>query len=137
MNLPQRPKPGADEPTRTVLRLIGSFAAPAVLYLVAWELVAQLALPDIAAGGREFVINLFSVLIPFAGVLASVYLAGVRIGRLLGGGVMTVFFLYLFLSSGVAFSWLPILLTLAGIALALVAARFCPIMKPDLSGVFG
>ncbi|MGM8932417.1 hypothetical protein [Salinicola halophyticus] len=137
MPSPQSSKPGADEPTRTVMRLIGSFAAPVVIYLVAWELVARLILPGVAASGREFVINLFSVLIPFAGVLVSVYLAGIKAGRLMGGGVMAVFFLYLYVSSGVAFSWLPVALTLGGIALAVVVARYCPTMKPDLGGAFG
>lgn len=137
MNTPQRQKPGADEPTRTVLRLIGSFAAPVVIYLVVWELVARLILPGVGAGGRDFVVNLFSVLIPFAGVLVSVFLVGLKAGRLLGGGVMMVFFLYLYVSSGVAFTWLPVLLTLAGVILAVVVARFCPTMKPDLSGAFG
>ncbi|OLO05145.1 hypothetical protein [Salinicola socius] len=137
MTSPQRPKPGADEPTRTVLRLIGSFAAPVVVYLVGWELVAQLILPGVAAGGREFVINLFSVLIPFVGVLLSVYLAGIKAGRLMGGGVMAIFFLYLYTSSGVVFSWLPVALTLGGIALAVLAARYCPTLKPDLGGAFG
>lgn len=137
MNTPQSPRPGADEPVRTVLRLIGAFAAPVLIYLVVWELVARLVLPGVAEGGRTFVINLFSVLIPFAGVLVSVYLAGIKAGRLLGGGVMTVFFLYLYVSSGVAFTWLPVLLTLGGVVLAVVAARFCPTMKPDLSAAFG
>ncbi|WP_110707980.1 hypothetical protein AAGT95_02700 [Salinicola lusitanus] len=137
MKTPQSNKPGADEPTRTVLRLIGSFAAPVAIYLVAWELVAWLILPAVAAAGRAFTINLFSVLIPFVGVLASVYLAGVRAGRLLGGGVMTVFFLYLYTSSGVVFSWLPVALTLVGILLAVAAARYCPTMKPDLGDAFG
>lgn len=137
MNTPQPPKPGADEPIRTMLRLIGSFAAPVVIYLVVWEVVARLILPSVAEAGRSFVINLFSVLIPCAGVLVSVYLAGIKAGRLLGGGVMTVFFLYLYVSSGVVFSWLPVLLTLGGVALAVVLARFCPTMKPDLSGTFG
>ena len=137
MNTPQPHKPGADEPVRTVLRLIGSFAAPVLVYLVAWELVARLILPGVAASGREFVINLFSVLIPFAGVLLSVYLAGIKAGRLMGGGVMAVFFLYLYVSSGVVFSWLPVALTLGGILLAVVVARYCPTMKPDLGGAFG
>ncbi|NRB58154.1 MAG: hypothetical protein HRU39_19620, partial [Salinicola sp.] len=105
--------------------------------LVAWELVARLILPGVAEGGREFVINLFSVLIPFVGVLASVYLAGTRAGRLLGGGVMTVFFLYLYVSSGVVFSWLPVALTLGGVVLAVAVARYCPTMKPDLGDAFG
>lgn len=137
MNTPQRPKPVADDPTRTVLRLIGSFCAPVLVYLVAWELVARIVLPSVGGGSREFVINLFSVLIPFLGVLASVYLAGIKAGRLLGGGVMTVFFLYLYVSSSVVFSWLPVALTLGGVAIAVVVARYCPTMKPDLSGNFG
>jgi len=137
MSTPQSPKPGADEPIRTLLRLIGSFAAPVVVYLVVWEVVARLVLPNVAESGRSFAINLFSVLIPCAGVLVSVYLAGIKAGRLLGGGVMSVFFLYLYVSSGVAFSWLPVLLTLGGVALAVVLARYCPTMKPDLSGAFG
>ncbi|WP_129591296.1 hypothetical protein [Salinicola tamaricis] len=137
MQTPQPPKPGADEPVRTVSRLIGAFAAPVLIYLVVWELAARLLLPGVAASGREFVINLCSVLIPCLGVLVSVYLAGVRAGRLLGGGVMSLFFLYLYVSSGVAFSWLPVLLTLGGVALALVLARFCPTLKPDLGDLFG
>jgi len=137
MKTPHPPKPGADEPTRTVLRLIGSFAAPVVVYLVAWELVARLILPGVTGGGREFVINLFSVLIPFVGVLVSVYLAGIKAGRLMGGGVMTIFFLYLYISSNIVFSWLPVALTLGGVVLAVVVARYCPTLKPDLGGAFG
>ncbi|WP_251977607.1 hypothetical protein [Salinicola avicenniae] len=136
LNNPQSPKPGADEPVRTVLRLIGAFAAPVVIYLVAWELIARLILPGVDSG-RAFVISLASVLVPFFGVLVSVYLIGVRAGRLLGGGVMVVFFLYLYLSSGVMFTWQPVVETLGGVALAVVAARFCPTLKPDLSGAFG
>lgn len=137
LNNPQPPRPGADEPVRTVLRLIGAFAAPVILYLLAWELVARFILPGMGEGGHGFAINLFSVLIPFAGVLVSVYLAGIKAGRLLGGGVLTVFFLYLYVSSGVALTWLPVLLTLGGVVLGVVVARFCPTMKPDLGAVFG
>lgn len=137
MNLPRPSKPGSDEPVKTMLRLTGALAAPVVVYLVLWELVVGWLLPGVTAAGREFAINAANVAIPCLGVLASVLLVGVKIGRLLGGGVMTLFFLYAYLVSGAAFSWTPILLTLAGVALALVLARFCPVLKPDLDGLLG
>lgn len=137
MPTPQPSQSGADETTRTLLRLLGGFAAPAVVYLLVWEGVARWVLPNVADSGHGFMIHLFSLLIPCAGVLASVGIAGVKAGRMLGGGVMVVVFLGLYLSSGVAFSWLPIGLTLLGIGLAWGLARFCPTMKPDLSSAFG
>ncbi|WP_110670447.1 hypothetical protein [Salinicola halophilus] len=137
MNTPGSPKPGSDEPVRTMMRLIGAFAAPVVIYLLLWELVAGALLPNAAPAGREFAINLANVLIPCAGVLASIFLAGVKIGRYLGGGVMVLFFLYAYLVSGVAFSWLPIALTLLGVGLAWGLARFCPRLSPELDGLIG
>ncbi|WP_458527332.1 hypothetical protein [Onishia taeanensis] len=137
MPSPQPSTPGADETTRTMLRLLGGFAAPVIVYLIAWEGVARWVLPNVAGSGQGFIIHLFSLLIPCAGVLASVGIAGVKAGRLLGGGVMAVFFFFLYFSSGVAFSWLPIGLTLLGIGLAWGLARFCPTMTPDLSTAFG
>lgn len=129
--------PGNDETVRTMLRLLGGFAAPAALYLVVWEAVARWVLPNVAASGKDVVIDLSSLLIPCAGVLASVFITGVKFGRMLGGGVMGLFFLLLYFSSGVAFSWSPVGLTFAGIALAWALARYCPTMKPDLSATFG
>ncbi|RAR62944.1 hypothetical protein BCL93_103177 [Onishia taeanensis] len=137
MPIPPPSKPGSDETARTMLRLLGGFAAPAAIYLVVWEAVARWVLPNIAASGKGFVIDLSSVLIPCVGVLASIFITGVKAGRMLGGGVMAVFFLILYFSSGVAFSWSPVGLTFAGIALAWGLARFCPTMKPDLSTAFG
>ncbi|WP_136253359.1 hypothetical protein [Onishia niordana] len=136
MPMPQPSKPGDEETSRTMLRLLGGFAAPAIVYLLVWEGVARWVLPYVAQSSQGVMIHVFSVLIPCLGVLASIVITGVKAGRMLGSGVMAVVFLALYLSSGVMFSWLPIGLTLAGIALACGLARLCPTMKPDLSTAF-
>ncbi|WP_110685905.1 hypothetical protein [Salinicola aestuarinus] len=137
MNTPGSPKPGSDEPVRTMMRLIGAFAAPVVIYVLVWELFAGAVLPNVAPAGQWFAINLANALIPCLGVLGSVFLAGVKIGRYLGGGVMMLFFLYSYLVSGTAFGWLPIALTLGGVALAWALARVTPRLSPDLDGLIG
>ncbi|WP_192035030.1 hypothetical protein [Halomonas sp. YLGW01] len=136
MSTPQPPTPDGNETPRTLLRLLGAFAAPVIVYLLAWEGVARGVLPGVDESARGLMIHLFSVLIPCLGVLASIAIAGVKAGRMLGGGVMAVFFLTMYTASGVAFGWLPVGLTLLGIALAWGLGRLCPTMSPDLSTAF-
>ncbi|RKQ96968.1 hypothetical protein C7446_2829 [Kushneria sinocarnis] len=128
--------PGNPNSTDALIRLarfIGAFLAAPLLYLVLWQLAADLLLPRAGDSGRLFVINLLSVAIPCLGVLATIYLAGPRAGRIMGSVVMMVFFLFLYLSSAVTLELLPPLLTVLGIALAVFISRRMSTMTPDLA----
>ncbi len=113
-------------------RLSGAMIAPVAVYMVLWQL--GLALANEYAGSTQQAtrISILSVAIPALGVLASVIIAGRRSGVLLGGAVMLLFFAYIYLSSAVALTWGPPLLTLAGVVLAAVVARWCPTMGEEL-----
>ncbi|OHV07630.1 hypothetical protein [Kushneria phosphatilytica] len=128
--------PGSPNSSDALIRLarfIGAFLAAPLLYLVLWQLAADMLLPREAGSSRLVMINLFSVAIPCLGVLATIYLAGPRAGRIMGSVVMMVFFLFLYLSSAVTLELLPPLLTVLGIALAVLISRRMPTMTPDLA----
>ncbi|SPJ33001.1 hypothetical protein [Kushneria phyllosphaerae] len=113
-------------------RLSGAMVAPVVLYMVLWQVGRGLISEYAGSLQQGTMITLLSVMIPGLGVLASVFIAGRRSGVLIGGGVMLLFFAYLYVSTAVVLSWGPPLQTLLGVALAAAVARWCPSLGEEL-----
>ncbi|GHC26150.1 hypothetical protein GCM10010082_19060 [Kushneria pakistanensis] len=113
-------------------RLSGAMVAPVAVYMLLWQVGMGLVNEYAGSAQQATRISILSVAIPALGVLASVVIAGRRSGVLLGGGVMLFFFAYLYLSTAATLEWKPPLLTLLGVALAAVFARWCPTMGEEL-----
>lgn len=117
-------------------RLSAAIVAPVAVYMLLWQLGAGFLQPRLSTQAMSQAVNVLSVAIPCLGVLASVTIAGRRSGALIGGPTMMIFFLYLYVMSAVALEWLPPLLTLAGVLLAVLLAPFCPVIGRELLSRF-
>lgn len=113
-------------------RLSGAMVAPVAVYMLLWQLGLRLVHEFSGSAQQGTRISILSVAIPALGVLAAVFIAGRRSGALIGGAVMMLFFLYLYLSSAATLEWGPPLLTLLGVGIAAVLARWCPTMGEEL-----
>ncbi|WP_456269235.1 hypothetical protein M1D97_02810 [Kushneria sp. AK178] len=117
-------------------RLSGAMVAPVAVYMLLWQVGMSLVNEYVATTQQGTRISILSVAIPALGVLASIVIAGRRSGAVIGGAVMMLFFLYLYLSSAVTLEWGPPLLTLLGVAIAAVLGRWCPTMGDELFDAF-
>lgn len=113
-------------------RLSGAMVVPVVVYMLLWQVCLGFLRPRVSTAQLGSAVSVLSVIVPFIAVLAAVVIAGRRSGSLIGGAVMMLFFLYLYLSSAVILSWGPPLLTLLGIGLAAAMARWCPTLGEEL-----
>ncbi|ARS52955.1 hypothetical protein [Kushneria konosiri] len=117
-------------------RLSGAMVAPVAVYMLLWQVGLRLVHEFAGTAQQGVRISILSVAIPALGVLASVAIAGRRSGALVGGGVMMLFFLYLYISSAATLEWGPPLLTLLGVGIAAALARWCPTMGEELFDTF-
>ncbi|ART62681.1 hypothetical protein [Kushneria marisflavi] len=117
-------------------RLSGAIVAPVAVYMLLWQVGLRLVHEFAGTAQQSTRISILSVAIPALGVLAAVVIAGRRSGALVGGGVMMLFFLYLYISSAATLEWGPPLLTLVGVGIAAVLARWCPTIGDELFDVF-
>lgn len=113
-------------------RFSASLIAPVAVYMLLWQVGVGFLQPRLSTQAMGQAVNVLSVMIPCIGVLASVVIAGRRSGPLIGGPTMMIFFLYLYVLSTVALEWLPPLLTLFGVLLAVLLAPFCPVLGREL-----
>ncbi|MFC0338096.1 hypothetical protein SAMN05421848_2536 [Kushneria avicenniae] len=117
-------------------RLSGAMVAPVAVYMLLWQFGLGLVNEYAGTTHQAARISILSVAIPALGVLASIVIAGRRSGALVGGAVMMLFFLYLYLSSAATLEWGPPLKTLLGVAIAAAAGRWCPTMGEELFKTF-
>ncbi|REC94734.1 hypothetical protein [Kushneria indalinina] len=113
-------------------RLSGAMVAPVAIYMLLWQVGMRLVNEYAVTGQQATRISILSVAIPALGVLASIFIAGRRSGALIGGAVMMLFFLYLYVSSAATLEWGPPLLTLLGVGIAAVVGRWCPTLGEEL-----